>query len=87
MDLKKQLDDILKNAGASWSKQDRALAERIGRDLARLYARKVAGKDVDEELKIARASARNIAAGASLTGVRALREALTAILVSVLKRF
>ena len=86
MDLKQQLEEILKGAGAEWSKADRTLAEKVGRDLAKLYARQVAGKDVDEELKVAKASARNIAAGASLSGVHALREALAAVLMAMLKK-
>ena len=78
--------DILKETiaekSADWSEEDKTLAITISTDLAGLFAREAAGEDVpDEELDMAKAAARNIAAGAAFT------EALGRVLNQLLARF
>lgn len=77
MNILDTLNDMLADVADDWSDEDRELAKEVAHDLGALLSREVAGGSAsDEELAIARATARNIAAGATLTGVTAINRAL-----------
>ena len=82
-DFARVLDDVLARAKARWSQKDRDRAVQIGVDLADLMARQALGEDVSAELKIAKASVKNLQASSALTGAAAI----TAGLQQFLQRF
>ncbi len=76
MKLREVLDEVIAEVRDGWSVTDIETARRVATDLGVLLTRKGLGLDVEEELAIARASARNIAAGAAVTGASAINSAV-----------
>jgi hypothetical protein len=80
MDILEELKATLDGRVDDWSEEDRATALDVGKDLATFQGKLVAGQDVDEgELAIVKASARNLAAAATITGAVILMEFLERI--------
>lgn len=88
MNIVEELKAILEDQADDWSNTDKEAAQQIAVDLSRLMARDVAGEEIsEEELNYAKAGARNIAAAASLSGVKAFEELLVRIGDKLMTRF
>ena len=72
MDLKDFLKDKLNQLGAEWSEDERKLAFDVAADVANLTTLKLAGKDVDFELKEAGAAAQNLAVAGGISAANVL---------------
>ena len=85
MDILEELRATLKGRTDDWSDADRSTAVEVGRELATMQARLVGGQDVDPvELAMVKASAKNLAAGALMTGAAALNEFLERVAAKAL---
>ena len=77
MDILEELRGAMENRVDDWSDDDRATAVEVAKDLAAMQAKLVAGEDVPaDELELAKAAARNLAAAATVTGATILMDFL-----------
>ena len=77
MDIVQMLKDTLEGRVDDWSEAERETALAVGKDLAELMGKQVAGGDVDPtELAIAKAAALNLASAAVFSGAAAMMEFL-----------
>lgn len=89
MDILEELKEVLQDRVDDWSDPDREAAEHIARDLANLMAADITGGDdsLEAELEHAKASARNIAVAATLSGAKAFEELVARVADRLLSKF
>lgn len=84
--ISEALAGIIAKSPAGWSEADKLQAILAAEDLAVLAARSATGEDVAEELALAAASAKNIAARAAVSSARAVHEAILGAITQVAGR-
>lgn len=84
MNILDTLNEVLAHEAADWGEADRELAKTVATELAKMLAQELAGQDVDEdELAIVKATGRNIASAATVSGWRVINQVVERLLVGV----